>query len=410
MKKLNFILIALMGFVFTQCAHNNPIAPEARELTKLEKSLVASDNKFGLKLFKEINKAEQDKNIFISPLSISMALGMTLNGANGETQAAMEQTLELAGLTTDEINRSYQSLIKLLTNLDRKVIFKIANSIWYRQGWTFEEAFINLNKTYFDALVQSLDFDDPNAASIINKWVKDNTNGLIEEIVEPPINPLTVMFLINAIYFKGTWTYEFDKELTQDDLFTRLDGSQRTVPMMKLNGDLQYFENELFQAVDLPYGNELFSMTILLPRQGVDVNNLVSQFSRDNWEQWIGSFSEEPVDLCLPKFRLEYETKLNDVLKSLGMAVAFEPYQADFSGMYTGPENLFISKVKHKTFVEVDEEGTEAAAVTSVEVTDTSAGPKGIVMKVDQPFVLVIRENKSQTLLFMGKIVEPILE
>lgn len=410
MKKLNFILIALMGFVFTQCAHNNPIAPEARELTKLEKSLVASDNKFGLKLFKEINKAEQDKNIFISPLSISMALGMTLNGANGETQAAMEQTLELAGLTTDEINRSYQSLIKLLTNLDRKVIFKIANSIWYRQGWTFEEAFINLNKTYFDALVQSLDFDDPNAASIINKWVKDNTNGLIEEIVEPPINPLTVMFLINAIYFKGTWTYEFDKELTQDDLFTRLDGSQRTVPMMKLNGDLQYFENELFQAVDLPYGNELFSMTILLPRQGVDVNNLVSQFSRDNWEQWIGSFSEEPVDLCLPKFRLEYETKLNDVLKSLGMAVAFEPYQADFSGMYTGPENLFISKVKHKTFVEVDEEGTEAAAVTSVEVTDTSAGPKGIVMKVDHPFVLVIRENKSQTLLFMGKIVEPILE
>ncbi len=410
MKKLNFILIALMGFVFTQCAHNNPIAPEARELTKLEKSLVASDNKFGLKLFKEINKAEQDKNIFISPLSISMALGMTLNGANGETQAAMEQTLELAGLTTDEINRSYQSLIKLLTNLDRKVIFKIANSIWYRQGWTFEEAFINLNKTYFDALVQSLDFDDPNAASIINKWVKDNTNGLIEEIVEPPINPLTVMFLINAIYFKGTWTYEFDKELTQDDLFTLLDGSQKTVPMMKLNGDLQYFENELFQAVDLPYGNELFSMTILLPRQGVDVNNLVSQFSRDNWEQWIGSFSEEPVDLCLPKFRLEYETKLNDVLKSLGMAVAFDPYQADFSRMYTGPEDMYISKVKHKTFVEVDEEGTEAAAVTSVEVTDTSAGPKGIVMKVDHPFVLVIRENKSQTLLFMGKIVEPILE
>ena len=131
---------------------------------------------------------------------------------------------------------------------------------------------------------------------------------------------------------------------------------------------------------------------------------------QDNWEQWIGSFSEEPVDLSLPKFKLEYEIKLNDVLKSLGMAVAFDPYQADFSRMYTGPDDLYISKVKHKTFVEVDEEGTEAAAVTSVEVTVTSAGPKGIVMKVDHPFVLVIRENKSQTLLFMGKIVEPILE
>ncbi len=242
MKKYNyFIFVALLGFVMAQCAHNNPAAFEARELTQLEKSLVDSDNKFGIKLFKEISETQRDKNVFISPLSVSMALGMTLNGANGETQAAMEQTLELAGLTTDDINRSYQSLIDLLINLDEKVIFQIANSIWYRQGWTFKEEFIDVNKTYFDALVQSLDFNDPSAASFINNWVEDNTNGLIEKIVEPPINPLTVMFLINAIYFKGTWTYEFDKELTQDDFFNLPDGSQKTVHMMRLTGDVEYF-------------------------------------------------------------------------------------------------------------------------------------------------------------------------
>lgn len=411
MKRRNHLIFAaLMGFMMTQCADNNPAAFEVRELTELEKSLVDSDNKFGFKLFQEINKTELDTDIFISPLSVSMALGMTLNGANGETQAAMEQTLELAGLTTDQINRSYQSLITLLTGLDPKVVFQIANSIWYRQGWTFEEEFINANKSYFDALVQSLDFDDPNAANTINNWVKGNTNGLIEEIIKPPINPLTVMFLINAIYFKGTWTYEFDKELTHDDVFTLLDGSSKTVPMMRLTGDLNYFENEFFQAVDLPYGDELFSMTILLPKQGLDANSLVTQLIPENWAGWIGSFSEETVDLTLPKFKLEYEIKLNEALQALGMTIAFNPGQADFSRMYSGSQDLYISKVKHKTFVEVDEEGTEAAAVTSVEITVTSAGPHGNVMKVDRPFVFVIRENKSQTLLFMGKIVAPTFE
>ncbi len=151
-------------------------------------------------------------------------------------------------------------------------------------------------------------------------------------------------------------------------------------------------------------------MTILLPKQGLDVNSLITQFNRENWADWVSSFSEGTVDLTLPKFKLEYEIKLNEVLQSLGMAIAFSPGQADFSRMYSGPQDLYISKVKHKTFVEVDEEGTEAAAVTSVEVTVTSAGPKGIEMKVDHPFVFIIRENRSQTLLFMGKILEPTLE
>ncbi|MFQ5866021.1 MAG: serpin family protein [bacterium] len=406
MKILNYFLVICVGLIFTRCAHN-PVSPEARDLTALEKSLVESDNKFGLKLFKEIIKEEKDKNVFISPLSVSMALGMTLNGANGETKAAMEQTLELAGMTTEEINQSYKSLIELLTNLDPKVIFQIANSIWCRQEITFEQEFINLNKTYFDALVQALDFNDPNSVNIINAWVEENTNGKIKEIVDR-IDSEIVMFLINAIYFKGTWTFEFDKDLTQDDLFTLPDGSQKTCKMMKLTGDLPYFENELFQAVDLPYGDALFSMTILLPKPQVDIDSLITEINQENWSQWMDSLSEQSVALSFPKFKLEYEIPLKEILKAMGMAIAFEPYQADFTKMYTGPENVYISKVKHKTFVEVNEEGTEAAAVTSVEVGITSIGPSAIPMRVDRPFVFVIRENHSQTILFIGKIVEPI--
>lgn len=406
MKILNYFLLVFVGIIFTHCAHN-PVSPVARDLTVLEKRLVDSDNKFGLKLFQEIIKEEGDKNVFISPLSVSMALGMTLNGANGETREAMEQTLELAGMTTEEINHSYSSLIELLTHLDARVLFQIANSIWYRHEFTFEEEFINLNKTYFDAVVRALDFDDPNSVNIINAWVEENTNGKIKEIVDR-IDPEIVMFLINAIYFKGTWTYEFDKELTQDDFFNLPDGSQKSCKMMNLTGELHYFENEAFQAVDLPYGNELFSMTILLPKPQNDIDSLISEIDQENWDQWMNSLSKQTVDLSFPKFKLEYELLLNKILKTLGMAIAFDQYQADFTKMYTGPGNVYISKVKHKTFVQVDEEGTEAAAVTSVEVGLTSVEPSGIRMRVDHPFIFVIRENHSQTILFVGKIVEPI--
>ena len=412
-KKLKFLLVLCISIVFIQCS-DNPASPNkgiSRELTIAEQRLVESDNKFGFNLFKKIIEEEKDKNVFISPLSISMALGMTLNGADGSTREAMQATLEFQGLTMQEVNESYKSLIELLTQLDPKVIFQIANSIWYRQEVTFEEEFLNTNKTYFDAIVQALDFNNPDvAADIINSWVKENTNDRIEKIIEGgDIDQNTVMFLINAIYFKGTWTYEFDKDLTQDDLFTLPDGSQKPIKMMIQENDSQYFENADFQAIDLPYGDGNFSMTILLPHPQKDIDFLIAEFNQNNWDQWISSFSEKPGTLHLPRFTLEYELTLNDVLKALGMEIAFDPNQADFTKMYKGSERLFISEVKHKTFVEVNEEGTEAAAVTSVEVGATSAGGSEFTMRVDRPFVFVIRENHSQTILFMGKIVEPIL-
>jgi serine protease inhibitor len=404
-----FALLLCVCLGVLGCSKNSVSAdPKGwRELTASEKSLVESGNQFGLKLFKEIIKEEKDKNVFVSPLSVSMALGMAYNGANGETQQAMQKTLELNGLTIQEVNQSYKSLIDLLAGLDPKVKFQIANSIWYRQQFSFEKEFIDLNKKYFNAEVKGLDFSDPNAAKTINGWVDKNTNGKIKEIVDSPIDPLTVMFLINAIYFKGFWTYQFDKKLTKDDWFILPDSSKKACKMMSQKAKSQYFENADFQAIDLPYGNGDFSMTIFLPHPQKNIDSLIAEFNQDNWNKWINNFSKHEVMIEFPKFTLEYELILNNTLKALGMEIALNPDLADFTKIYRGPENAYISKVKHKTFVQVDEEGTEAAAVTSVGIAMTLAPPW---MRVDRPFVFVIRENKSQTILFMGKIVEPTLK
>jgi len=391
--------------LLTVCCNTTPFEPESqtpRELTTLEKQLVQSDNTFGFKIFKNLDSSseETEKNVFISPLSISMALGMTLNGADGETREAMEKILELDGLTLQEINKSYKSLMDLLLQLDPKVVFQIANSIWYRQDYSIEEEFIQLNKTYFDAQVRALDFNNPDAVDTINSWVHENTNGKIKNIVNS-IDPLTLMFLINAIYFKGIWTYQFEKDKTSDSWFHLPDGSQVSCNMMTQEAKFSYFQNEKFQAIDLPYGDGLFSMTILLPSSQIDIDSLIADFNQQQWSEWMSSFSEQSVTVYIPRFKLEYELSLNDILSGLGMAIAFDPASADFTRMYA-PGGLYIHQVKHKTFVEVNEEGTEAAAVTSVEMPLTSIGT---VMRIDRPFVFMIRENSSQTILFLGKIV-----
>jgi len=414
-KVLRSFMVVAVSLTSVQCS-NKPVDPPdnpPRQLTAAEKSVVESDNKFGLKLFKEVVQQDRDSNVFISPLSVSMALGMTYNGSEGSTKEAMQNTLELAGLTEQEINESYRSLIDLLTQLDPKVIFEIANSIWYKEGFPVKEEFININHTYFDAEVAALNFNAPDATKTINGCVDEKTHGKITEIVDPPIDSSTVMFLINAIYFKGTWTYEFDEDDTREDWFYLLDSSRIRCDMMTQENELSYLENDLFQAIDLPYGNEKFSMTIFLPKQGVDVDSLISEFTQENWDTWLGSFAKETGTLYLPKFTLEYKITMNDVLTALGMGIAFDGNRANFGGIADLTEllgNLYISKVLHKTYIKVDEEGTEAAAVTSVEIGITAMPPVGFMMRVDRPFVFAIRENHSQTILFMGKIVEPVSE
>ncbi len=373
-----------------------------RALTDGEKQVVDADVHFGLDLFRAVSEEDARKNVFISPLSVSMALGMTLNGAVGETKGQMQETLALAGLSDAEINEAYRSLIDLLQGLDPMVVFEIANSIWHRQEFDVEPEFLDTNEAYFDAEVAALDFDSPSAVATINGWVGEKTHGKIEEILDS-IDRDVVMYLINAIYFNGTWTYEFDRDATEQRPFTSIDGEQRDVPMMEQEGDLPYFESEDAQVVDLPYGDSLYSMTVVLPREGRDVEAIVAGLDRETWDEWTGGLQTRGVSLRLPRFRLEYELQMKNVLSAMGMEIAFDDRRANFTRI--NPDGgLYISEVKHKTFVEVDEEGTEAAAVTSVEVGIVSV-PVYVPVYVDRPFVFVIRERHSGTILFMGKVV-----
>jgi len=408
LKRLYYVGVIAIGLLAWQCSDNdNPISSDdpKPEPSPSEKSLVESSNNFGLKLFREIITSEGEKNIFISPLSVSMALGMAYNGANGTTRDAMAQTLELSGMSIEEANQAYKSLIELLAELDTAVIFQIANSIWYRQEFIVEQEFIDLNQTYFNAEVAALDFNDPGAKDIINAWVDQHTNGKITEIIQN-IPPLMVMYLINAVYFQGNWTDPFDENGTHESVFITPDGTPVSCNMMSRAGTFSYFSNDAFQAVDLPYGDGDYSMAVILPRRGADLDSLIAEFTAENWASWIGQFAEADGELHMPRFTLEYDIGLNDVLTALGMGIAFKPFEADFTGINKERE-LFISHVKHRTFVKVNETGTEAAAVTVIAFGTTGNGPDRFVMHVDRPFVFVIHDHHSGTLLFMGQIVEP---
>ena len=375
-----------------------------RPLTATEQTVVTADNSFGFRLFSAVNRSEAGKSVFISPVSVSMALGMTLNGANGTTRDSMARALEFAGMSQTEINTSYKSLIALLTGLDPAVTFQIANSIWHRPELNVEQKFKDANTQNFNAEINSLDFNNPNAPNTINAWVDRCTKGKIKEIVASPIPPEMVMYLINAIYFKASWSQRFDASLTKDDLFTRPDGTKSQCKMMVQQGKLKCFANEKFQAVQLPYGSAGFSMTILLPAVGTNIDDFAVQLTQQYWSSFSNGWFTREAELSVPKFKLEYEKSLNDMLKAMGMSVAFSR-DADFTNIDKRGQ-LYISEVKHKTFVQVDEEGTEAAAVTSVGVGMTAIG-QNFVMRVDRPFMFVIQENNTGTILFIGKIVEP---
>jgi serine protease inhibitor len=400
------MLLLLMGFA---CKDLGTFSQDqrvpARPLTLAESAVVTADNSFGFKLFSAVNKSETAKSVFISPVSVSMALGMALNGANGSTQAAMIQTLEFAGMTQADINASYKSLIALLSGLDPKVTLQIANSIWYRPELNVEQAFKQVNQQYFNAEINSLNFSDPNASKTINTWVDRCTKGKITEIVPNPIPAEMVMYLINAIYFKGSWTKSFDASVTRDDVFTLPNGSRTSCKMMYQKNKLKYYADNQLQAIDLPYGDAGFSMTVLLPAVGTNIDDFADNLSQQAWISSTSRLTSDEVELYFPRFKFEYDKTLNDMLKSMGMSIAFSRNDADFTNIDKRGQ-LYISEVKHKTYVQVDEEGTEAAAVTSVGVGATSVR-QSTVMRVDRPFVFVIRENSTGTILFIGKIVEP---
>ncbi len=380
------------------------------EVGPIDNSVVTANTKFGFNLFDEIRKTEQGKNIFISPLSISTALAMTLNGASGETEQAMTNTLQLQGLGSESINTGYAGLRQILLTSDPKVTLTIANSLWARQGFSFKPDFLQRNTQFFGAEISTLDFDAPSASQTINQWVDTNTDGKIQNIIDDKIDASTVLFLINAIYFKGTWQREFNPSRTREGPFHLANGDEKQIPMMRQQRWYPYYRGENFQAISLAYGDGQMSMYIFLPDPESDLNIFLENLNAEGWENWMPQFQERDVSLVMPKFKLEYGKTLNDTLKALGMDIAFDANLADFSRMAPLEilgENLYIGEVLHKTFVEVNEEGTEATAATSVEVGVKSVPPPPIFFSVDRPFFFAIRDNKTKTVLFMGVVVEP---
>ena len=375
------------------------------EIGPIDSSVVTANTQFGFNVFDEIRKTEQDENIFISPFSISVALAMTLNGAVGETEQAMTNTLQLQGLDTEAINVGYAGLRQTLLTADPKVTLAIANSLWARQGVPFNQSFLRRNAQFFGAEISALDFTDPRTVETINQWVDTNTNGKITKILDE-IDADAVLFLINAIYFKGTWQDEFDPSKTREDLFHLANGDIKAVPMMRQERWYPYHRGENFQAIRLAYADGQMGMYIFLPDRESDLNSFLENLNAESWENWMSQFYGQDVSLVMPKFKLEYERNLNDTLTALGMGIAFSSELANFSQM-APLENLYIGEVLHKTFVEVNEEGTEAAAVTSVAVRVTSVPPPPIPFIVDRPFFFAIRDNQTKTVLFMGVVVDP---
>ncbi|HTY37844.1 MAG TPA: serpin family protein, partial [Bacteroidota bacterium] len=262
---------------------SDPQQGGSRPLTSIERSLVSSGNTFGFALFNSVNRTESGRNLFISPVSVSLAFGMTLNGARGATRDSIARTLALAGLSQTDINASYKSLIALLTTLDPVVAMQIANSIWNRPDLNVQQDFKDLNAEYFNASVRSLNFADPTAAKTINGWVDENTHGRITEIVQDPIPTDMVMYLINAIYFKGSWTYRFDSTATRDDSFFPSSGSRTSCRMMFQGGSYSYFSNDEVQVVDLPYGQGNFTATIVLPSSNSNIESFSQSLTQEKW-------------------------------------------------------------------------------------------------------------------------------
>lgn len=376
------------------------------ELRGSEAEMVKSDQQFAIEFFANVfneEAAELDKNFMISPLSLSMALAMTWNGADGETKAVMQKVLKLDGYTDQEVNEYYEKLREGLLKTDPSTKLAIANSIWTNKNIKFKDDFIRLNNEYFNSTVESVDFSDANSVKLMNKWAADNTNNLITHVLDKT-NPNALMYLMNALYFKGIWTSEFNSRNTSSKPFYSEDGQTKNVDMMHQKSSFNYNENQIMQIVELPYGNQAFSMIVLLPKEGNKLADVTQELQNSNsWGNLVSELRSTQVDLYLPKFKTEYSRVLNDVLEKMGMGIAFEPGAADFSRMTDA--DAFISFVEQFTYINTDEVGTEAAAVTVVGIELTSYQPdRTATFNANRPFIYIIRENSTGSILFMGAV------
>jgi len=404
---IRFIILTaiLTGLHACEKDKTKPDLPPAKiELSLKAAEIIAHSNDFGVELFTQTAQASNE-NLMLSPLSASVALTMLLNGSEAETFYQIRDMLGYpADFTIAEINEAYKSLVNQLLVADKKVQLNLANAVFYRLDFLVKDPFIQVLNTNFDAQVQSLDFSAPSALTTINKWASDNTNGKIPKVMDN-IRADAVMFLMNALYFKGNWTNQFDKSKTTNSPFTLDDGS--TVEVSTMHHDKMgaiYYEGQNFTALELPYGRRNFSMIIMLPANSL--GSFYENFTPEVWREMTSALnnSSEWTNFVvrLPKFSFEYETLLNDQLQALGMLDAFDPSLANLSGI--SDANICVDFVKQNTFVDVNEEGTEAAAVTTIGIIETSLPPMFVVNK---PFAFAIRERTTNTLLFIGGVVDP---
>jgi serine protease inhibitor len=417
-----FAVVALVGVSVVLPACESLTGPRSdadeirlpRALTADERSLIGAGNRFAFDWLRQIPAGVADEpNAFVSPLSASMALGMAMNGADGATWSQMRTALGFGGLAEPAINGAYRDLIALLRELDPAVEFGLANSVWAREGVPFHDTFLDRTRRYFDAHVEALDFTDPASLDVMNDWVADRTQGRIEELIDE-IPDEAIMYLVNAVYFNGDWVYRFDEADTRPRSFTRPDGSTVEVEMMEMETDLRAFRDERAAVVELPYGGRAFSAIAALPPPGASVADLVAGLDLATWTEWMDRLqAAEPAatGVRLPRFELRDERGLKDDLMALGMVDAFTPGLADFTRLTplraAREGKIIISRVDQKSFVKVDERGTEAAAATFVEVAFVCAGCGAPTFVFDRPFLFAIRERLSGTILFIGVIGDP---
>ncbi|MBS3787077.1 serpin family protein [Candidatus Bipolaricaulota bacterium] len=415
MQVSNYTLAITAVVLIFICLSPSYSQSAARDVSSLQvqtdsvRRLSAGINDFGFRLTKELYSAPPRENVFISPLSVHLALGMTFMGAEAETETEMAEVLGLQGLRKQEVAALAAKLMeRLKKNTDVDV--SVANSIWSRKGFQFKKDFLKTGEKFFEAEIAELDFSSPEALETINNWISENTNGKIEKIVKK-LSPLDVMVLLNAIYFEGPWKDQFKEENTTVQRFHLGDGSEKFLPMMSRSGRFYFLGREKFKLIRIPYGNnEPVAAYVVLPEEKLELGELIDNLDRKKWEDWVSSLERAEGHLVLPKFELRFESKLNDPLKDLGMELPFDRVKADLTGIIDLlTRNAYISSVRHKTFLEVTERGTEAAAATSVKISLTGLGPTqdDFEMIVDRPFLFAIRHEETGALLFLGGIRNP---
>ncbi|WP_188384842.1 serpin family protein [Ornithinibacillus halotolerans] len=409
-KFLRVLLLTSICTLIVSCGEKNvnaPIIHSDVEFGKTDyKKIVRANNQLGFDLLPLVD-ADSDGNILLSPTSLYMALSMIYNGADGETKKEIADILHVDGVDAQDLNKANASWMNILHKNSDEIQLQIANSIWLNERFHFQEEFANHTEDYFHATIEEIAIGDSDSTKRMNNWVKEATNKKIDGIVEPPLDPDLVSILLNAIYFKGDWKYAFDKKQTEVGTFHLSDNIEKEIAFMTLHEKISYQENEYFQAVSLPYGEEEMSMKVFLPNKEIELVEFINLLTEENWKKWNAAFKQKQGTVVLPSFQVEYDVHLNDVLKNLGMNGAFTN-EANFTKMVDEKVPIWISEIKQKTFIEVHEEGTEAAAVTSVVVvTESTASEQPFYMKVDRPFFFVITDDKSGSILFVGRITNP---